>query len=56
MKAKLHRPRRTLWNLALLLLIVGLVGTYIPIPILSQIAFYCIIASAVLLLLGTWVI
>jgi hypothetical protein len=56
MKVKLHRPRRGLWNAALLLLVIGLLGTYLPIPILSQVAFYFIVASAVLMLLGTWVV
>jgi hypothetical protein len=56
MKVKLHRPRRGLWNAALLLFAIGLIGTYLPIPIVSQLAFYFIIASAVLMLLGTWII
>jgi len=56
MKVKLHRPRRGLWNAALLLLVIGLIGNYLPIPILSQIAFYFIVASAVLMLLGTWIV
>jgi hypothetical protein len=56
MKVKLHRPRRGLWNAALLLLVIGLIGTYVPIPILSQFAFYFIAASAVLMLLGTWIV
>ena len=56
MKIKLHRPRRSLWNLALLLLILGLLGTLVPIPILSGFAFYLVLASAALLLLGTWII
>ena len=56
MKTKLHRPRRSLWNLALLLLILGLLGALVPIPILSGFAFYLVLASAALLLLGTWII
>ncbi|MBN1979786.1 MAG: hypothetical protein JW918_20520 [Anaerolineae bacterium] len=56
MKVKLHRPRRGLWNAALLLLVVGLLGTCLPIPILSQVAFYLVVASAVLMLLGTWIV
>jgi len=56
MKIKLHRPKRGLWNLALLLFILGLLGTLAPIPVLSQFAFYLMVASAGLLLLGTWVI
>jgi len=56
MKIKLHRPKRSLWNLALLLFILGLLGAVLPIPFLSQFAFYLMLASAGLLLLGTWVI
>lgn len=56
MKVKLHRPRRGLWNAALLLLVIGLIGNYLPIPILSQVAFYFIVAAAVLMLLGTWIV
>jgi hypothetical protein len=56
MKIKLHRPKRGLWNLALLLFILGLLGAVLPIPVLSQFAFYLMLASAGLLLLGTWVI
>ncbi len=56
MKIKLHRPRRGLWNAALLLFVIGLVGTYVPVPILSQLAFYFIAASAVVMLLGTWIV
>jgi len=56
MQIKLHRPNRGLWNLALLLFILRLLGTLVVIPILSQVAFYLLVASAGLLLLGTWVI
>jgi hypothetical protein len=56
MKVKLHRPRRGLWNAALLLLVIGLVGNYLPVLILSQLAFYFIVASAVVMLLGTWLV
>jgi len=56
MKIKLHKPRRGLWNVALLLFILGLVGYLVPVPVLSQAAFYLIVSSATLLLLGTWII
>ena len=56
MKIKLHRPKRGFWNAALLLLVIGLIGTFLPIPILSQFAFYFVVASAVLMLLGTWIV
>jgi hypothetical protein len=56
MKIKLHRPKRGLWNLAVLLFILGILGTLAPIPVLSGFAHYLVVASAGLLLLGTWVI
>jgi hypothetical protein len=56
MKVRLHRPRRGLWNAASLLFVIGLIGAYVPIPILSQFAFYFVVAAAVLMLLGTWVV
>jgi hypothetical protein len=55
-KTRLHKPKRGLWNVALLLFILGVVGAFAGIPILSQLAFYLILVSAALLLLGTWVI
>jgi hypothetical protein len=56
LKIRLHRPKRVLWNLALLLFVLGLVGSYVAIPILSGYAFYLVVISAALLLLGTWII
>ena len=52
MKIRLHRPKRGLWNLALLLFVLGLVGSYVAVPILSGYAFYLVVISAALLLLG----
>jgi hypothetical protein len=56
MKIRLHKPKQALWNIALLLFILGLLGSFIGLPILSQFAFYFLVFSAGLLLLGTWVI
>jgi hypothetical protein len=50
---KLHRPSRGLWNAALVLFVLGLVGALLPIPLVSQLAFYMVVFSALLLLLGT---
>ena len=55
MRVKLHRPKRAIWNAAAILFAIGLVVTYVPLPILSAFAFYLIVASAVLMLLGTWI-
>ena len=56
MKIRLHRPKRRLWNIALLLFVLGIVGFFINVPVLSEFAFYLVAFSAALLLLGTWVI
>jgi hypothetical protein len=56
MKIKLHKPRQSVWIVSLVLLILGLVATFVSVPILSQYAFLLIVLSAALLLLGTWVI
>ena len=56
MKIKLHKPKRGLWNVALLLFVLGLVSALVPIPLLSQFAFYLVVLAAALLLLGTWII
>jgi len=55
MKIKLHRPSRNLWNVAMVLFLAGMLGSFFSIPLLSTAAFYLIALSAVLLLLGTWV-
>jgi hypothetical protein len=55
-KVRLHKPKRGLWNGALLLFILGVVVSFVGIPILSQFAFPLILASVALLLLGTWLI
>lgn len=56
MRIRLHKPGRGLWTVALLLFILGVVGTYVSIPIVSQLALYLLVLSAALLLLGTWII
>jgi hypothetical protein len=55
MKIKLRKPKRAIWNAAAILFAIGLVATYLPLPILSAFAFYLIVTSAVLMLLGTWI-
>ncbi|WP_339134224.1 MAG: hypothetical protein WGN25_14790 [Candidatus Electrothrix sp. GW3-4] len=54
MKIKLHRPNRNLWNVAMVLFIVGMLGSFLAIPIVSPVAFHLVALAAVLLLLGTW--
>ena len=56
MKIKLHRPKPGLWNLALLVFVVGLLAFIFPVPIVSQYAFHIVAVSSLLLLLGTWIL
>jgi len=56
MKIRLHKPKQGLWNVALVLFILGLLGSYISIPVISGLASLLILASAAILLLGTWLI
>jgi hypothetical protein len=55
MKVKLHKPRRNVWMVSMVLFVVGLVASVVAIPILSPISFYLVAVAAALLLLGTWV-
>jgi len=55
-KIRLHKPSRGLWTVALLFFILGVVGTFVSVPIVSQLALYLLVLSAALLLLGTWII
>jgi hypothetical protein len=54
LKTRLHKPKQSIWSVALLLFIVGMVAPYLP--IIGGFAFYLVALSAALLLLGTWVI
>jgi hypothetical protein len=54
MKIKLHRPKRGLWNLALLSFLLGIAAYFLPVA--SGFALYFFVFSALLLLLGTWII
>lgn len=56
MKIKLHRPKNSVWTLALVAFIVGILASLISIPLLSGLAFYLIAFSSGLLLLGTWIV
>jgi hypothetical protein len=54
-KINLHKPRRNVWIVTLVVFLVGLVASVVNIPILSSIAFYLVALAAALLLLGTWI-
>lgn len=53
---RLHKPKRNIWNAALIAFIVGLVLAFVPLPIpafFGSWAFWLVTVSAALLLLGT---
>ncbi|WP_420630661.1 hypothetical protein [Candidatus Leptofilum sp.] len=56
MKIKLHRPRRAVWNVTVVLFLLSLAGFFLGVPILSDLAYYLMLLAASLLILGTWVI
>jgi hypothetical protein len=53
---KLHKPKRVVWNTALIVFIGGIILGLTPLPIPTFFvgwAFWLVVASAALLLLGT---
>ena len=50
---KLNAPKQVTWLIALLIAIVGVVSYFVAIPVLSGIAFWLVLVSAVLLLVAT---
>ncbi|WP_420643399.1 hypothetical protein [Candidatus Leptofilum sp.] len=56
MKIKLHRPRRAVWNVTVVLFLLSLAGFFLNVPILDNLAYYLMLLAASLLILGTWVI
>ena len=56
MNIKLHRPRRAVWNVTVILFLLSLAGFFLGIPILDQLAYYLMLLAASILILGTWVI
>jgi hypothetical protein len=54
MKINLHKPKRNVWIISLILFAIGLISQAINIPLLSPLAFYLVVIANGLLLLGTW--
>jgi hypothetical protein len=50
---KLSAPKQNVWILAVIIAVLGLIGYFIPLPILSTYAFWFVTVGFVLLLLGT---
>jgi heme/copper-type cytochrome/quinol oxidase subunit 1 len=49
----LNPPRRVTWWIAILLAIVGVLAELIALPVLSNVAFWLVVAAFVLLAAGT---
>ena len=56
---RLHKPKKNIWNVALILFIAGVVVAFAPLPLPAFFggwAFWLLLTSAALLLLGTSVL
>ena len=57
---RLHKPKKTIWNAALIIFIVGVVVAFVPLPPLQAFfggwALWLVMTSAALMLLGTSVL
>ncbi|NJN15252.1 MAG: hypothetical protein HC822_02595 [Oscillochloris sp.] len=51
MKFRMRKPRRSVWNIALILFVAGMAAIYVP--GIALLAFPLVALSAALLLLGT---
>jgi hypothetical protein len=51
---QLNPPRKITWYIALVVMLLGLLGYLVTIPVLSAAAFWLELAAALLLLLATW--
>jgi hypothetical protein len=49
----LSAPKQQVWIIAVILGFLGIVGTFIAIPVVSAYAFWFVVAGFVLLFLGT---
>ncbi len=50
---KLNAPKRGVWYLSLVLGVLGLLGKFVSVPVLSPISFWLVFVGFVLLLLAT---
>jgi heme/copper-type cytochrome/quinol oxidase subunit 1 len=50
---KISAPKKVVWWIALILAAAGIIFSFISVPFLSQISFWLVVASAVLLILAT---
>lgn len=52
---KLSAPKKATWWIALILAVLGVVGHFVALRVITDISFWLVVVGYVLLLLGTWV-
>jgi hypothetical protein len=52
---QLSAPKQLTWWIALVLTVVGLIGTLVTIPVVSGLAFWIVFVAAVLLLVASFI-
>jgi hypothetical protein len=52
---KLSAPKQVTWIIALILGIVGILGTLVTIPVISGLAFWIVVVGLALMLLATFI-
>lgn len=52
---KFNAPKKVVWWIALIVAVLGVIGHFVAIPVISGIAFWLVLAGYVLLFLGTTV-
>jgi hypothetical protein len=51
---KLNAPKQVTWYIALILGLVGILGTLVTIPVISGLAFWIVAVALALMLLATY--
>ncbi len=51
---RLSRPKNTTWIVAVILGVLGIVGKFVTLPVISGYAFWFVVAGFVLLALATY--
>lgn len=52
---QLSAPKQLTWWIALVLAVIGLIGTLVTIPVVSGLAFWIVFVAAVLLLVASFI-
>ena len=53
-KMKLSSPKKGTWTAALIIGVLGILGNFVAIPVVSQFSFWLVVIGFVLLVLGTY--